>query len=231
MKSKILVIDDDKRLSDYLSRKLIQDGYEAYSALDADSAYKLMNDVLFDLVILDINLNDKVNGLDILKIIRNQDHFLPVLIISSINNINTQIEGFDIGCDGYLVKPFYYNELKARVDRFLLKNEMYQGVKENIKNEISFKEIKLDIGTRDLYILGECIPLQKQLFNIVLLFLNNPNQIITFDILINNLSLNDSSENPLNALYVYIKRLRNIFKKYDLDYIKTVRSIGYIFSN
>ncbi len=231
MENKILIIDDDRRLNEYLSKKLIKDGYEVFNAFDANSAYKLMNDVLFDLVILDINLNDKVNGLDILKLIRNQDDFLPVLIISSINNVNTQITGFDIGCDGYLVKPFYYNELKARVDRFLSKNKLYQPIKSNIKNEVSYKEIRLDIESQNLYIANNCIHLQKQLFNILLLFLNNPNQIITFDILINNLSLNDNCDDPLNTLYVYIKRLRNIFKKYDLNYIKSVRSIGYIFTN
>jgi len=231
MKNKILIVDDDRRLNEYLSKKLMKDGFEVSSAFDANSAYKLMIDVLFDLVILDINLNDSVDGFDILKVIRNQDDFLPVLIISSINNVNTQITGFDIGCDGYLIKPFYYNELKARIDRFLAKTRLYQPIKLNIKNEITYKEIKLNIESRDLYIADDCIHLQKQLFNILLLFLNNPNQIITFDILINNLSLNENCDDPLNTLYVYIKRLRNIFKKYDMNYIKSVRSIGYIFTN
>lgn len=231
MKNKLLIIDDDKRLNEYLSNKFIKDGYEVYSAYNANSSYKLMEDVIFDLVILDINLNDEVNGLDILHIIRNQDNFTPVIIISSINDSNTQINGFDIGCDGYLIKPFYYNELKARVERFLNKSKLYQPIKFNIKNRISYKEIELDIDSRNLYIFDDCIFLQKQLFNILLLFLNNPNQIITFDILINNLYLDDGCENPLNTLYVYIKRLRNIFQKYDLDYIKSVRGVGYIFSN
>ncbi len=231
MKNKILIVDDDRRLNEYLSKKLLKDGFEVSSAFDANSAYKLMIDVLFDLVILDINLNDSVDGLDILKVIRNQDDFLPVLIISSINNINTQITGFDIGCDGYLIKPFYYSELKARIDRFLSKSRLYQPIKTNIKNEISYKEIKLNIESRDLFISNGCIHLQKQLFNILLLFLNNPNQIITFDILINNLSLNENCDDPLNTLYVYIKRLRNIFKEYNLNYIKSVRSVGYIFTN
>lgn len=231
MKYKILLVDDDRRLNNYLSKKLIKDDYEVYCCFDANSAYQQMKKVLFDLIILDINLNDKINGLDILHIIRNQDEFLPVLIISSINNVNTQIEGFNIGCDGYLVKPFYYDELKARIERLISKIRLYQPIKHNIKNKIKYKNMELDIESRSLYLNGDCIDLQKQLFIILLLFINNPNQVITFDILISNLSLEENCEDPISTLYVYIKRLRTILKKYDLYYIKSIRGIGYIFEN
>ena len=118
-KELILVVEDSEYLNDYISKNLRKNNYEVIQCHSEKKAYKLLAQNYFSLVILDLNLGDesKTSGINILHSIRLQDRMLPVMIVSSMQDDKTKLKGFREGCDDFLAKPFFINELIARVDR------------------------------------------------------------------------------------------------------------------
>src|SRR5574344_601760 len=116
--SHILVVEDSERLNNYISSQLKKENFYIVQAICGQQAYDSLKQESFDLVILDLNLGD-INGLQILKTIRLQDKTLPVMIVSSLTEKKKKIEGFRIGCDDYLTKPFYISELLMRIRRMI----------------------------------------------------------------------------------------------------------------
>ncbi|MDY0289311.1 MAG: response regulator transcription factor [Sphaerochaeta sp.] len=231
MDKTILVIDDDTRLNAYLSKKLAHDAFIVYSALDQDSSFSLLKTFEVDLVVLDLNLGNGDEGMEILKTIRSHDIFLPVIIISSISSTTTQVEGFDIGCDGYLVKPFYYAELRSRIQRMLKRNDGIQLERSPIHEKILYPPFEITMSSREVRKHGVLLPMQNQLCNLLILFVKNPHQVLTSDFLCNHLSLGVDCDAPVSTLYVYIRRLRKLLndQQDEMQYIQTIRGIGYVF--
>ena len=231
MDKTILVIDDDRRLNEYLSKKLTHNAFTVHSALDQNSSYSILKNFDIDLVVLDLNLGNDDDGIQILQTIRGQDEFLPVIIISSISNTNTQVQSFDIGCDGYLVKPFYYAELRSRIERMFKRNDGMQLSKDSIYEKILYPPFEITVRSREVRKDGELLSMQNHLFRLLVLFVKNPHQVLTSDFLCNHLALGVDCDAPVSTLYVYIRRLRKILNddQGEMKYITTVRGIGYVF--
>ena len=124
-KELILVVEDFDRLNNYIVKNLQKNGYDAVQCLTEKQAYKELQNNYFSLVILDLNLGENSSGMKILRYIRLQNKILPVIIISSSNDDKTKIEGFREGCDDFITKPFFIDELIYRVKRSLEKLYLY----------------------------------------------------------------------------------------------------------
>ena len=114
---KILIIEDDQRIAQNIGKGLIEKGFEIEIAYDGLIGTKLFNNNSFDLIILDINL-PSMNGYEVCKIIRQKDPNIPILMLTALGETEDKIQGFGMGADDYIVKPFDFRELLARINVF-----------------------------------------------------------------------------------------------------------------
>ncbi len=186
----------------------VQDGESCQSALGTTN---------FDIIILDINLPD-ISGFEIIKKIRGKKNYTPILVLSAQNSIENKIEGLDLGADDYLTKPFDYEELLARIKSLHRRNK---GIAENI---LTFKNIEIDINRHIIKFNKKIIEASPTEFIILRILLENINRPISKTRLEEAIYSWDNSIES-NAIEVFIHNLR---KKIPIEFIKTVRGIGYL---
>lgn len=216
---KILLVEDDKKLSRVLSLQLSYEGYTSDIARDGFDALIKFEEGDYDLVLLDIML-PKVDGYEVCKRIR-QTSDIPIIMLTAKEEIGDKIIGLDIGADDYVVKPFSYGELTARIRANLRKNK-----KEN-SLVLSYKGLILDSAKRMVTRDGSDINLSKQEFDLLEYLMINSGIAMSRDKILAKIWGDEDYSNP-NVLDVYIKYLRDkIDKEYDEKLIKTIRGIGY----
>ena len=216
-----------------MASSLTREGYQVQEAESGKEAYEQLKNNLLDLVLLDLRLND-ANGIDILQTIRRQDDHLPVIIVSSINDRTMKVDGFEIGCDDYITKPFYVEELLVRVKRLLKRssNGSCSSVRgKKIEEIIESGPFSLNIHAMEIKKEGKALEMRKKLFELFLFFLQNPDTVFSNEQIHNHVwgSREEFSE---NSLYVHIRQLRQIIEDDPAKprYIKTVRKAGYRYS-
>lgn len=232
-KDLILVVEDSEYLNNYITQHLIKADYDVIQCYDAKSAYTALSQCFVSLVILDLNLGDD-NGMDILQTIRKQNKILPVMIVSSIHDDRTKIEGLKLGCDDYITKPFYIDELLLRIKRMLLKFGMMNFEKQKINQMYQYGIFEIDVENFTVKKQNQIIPMRKKQFDLMLYFIQHPNMILTFKSIYENVWNEPTpDEKTLESnIYVNIRSLRlliedNIEKP---KYIISVSKIGYIFT-
>lgn len=212
---KILIVEDEKDLQDIIAEGLRLDGYAVDTCDNGEQALELCFVENYDLIILDLNL-PIIDGMDVIKSIRNNNNTLKILILSARNDVLDKVKGLDLGANDYMTKPFEFVELEARI-RNLLRRNFTQ--KENI---LEFNKIKLDLSKRIAYIENAEINLTKKEFAILEYFILNPNKVISQEELIEHIW--DSNVNNFSgAIRVHITALRKKIKdilQYDLIYTK-----------
>ena len=142
---RILIVEDEKILSNTIKQSL-KDEYEIDQAFDGEEAELYAKQDIYDVIILDIMLPFK-NGYEVLESIRKDKIMTPVLILTAKDGLNDKLKGFQKGADDYLTKPFAKEELKARIEVMIRRNNPNY-----YKNEITFKDLKIDITNRKAYI-------------------------------------------------------------------------------
>ena len=234
-KELILVVEDSEYLNDYISKNLRKNNYEVIQCLSEKKAYKLLAKNFFSLVILDLNLGDesKTGGMNILHSIRLQDKMLPVMIVSSIQDDKTKLKGFREGCDDFLTKPFFINELIARVDRMIERFSFMGMKKKMISTEYSSGIFQIDVEKGLVYKNKVPLSMRKKQFDLMLYFIQNPNVILSFQSIYLNVwkeSLPDEKTLESN-IYVNIRSLRSLIEedKKNPKHIVSVSKSGYIF--
>ncbi len=218
---RILVVEDEIDLLEAIVEGLRIDGYAVDSSEDGDEGLELaiVND--YDLIILDLNLPN-IDGLDILKYIRQNDKLTKILILTARSTIEDRVKGLDLGANDYLVKPFHFDELEARI-RCLLRMKYIQE-----DNEIEYKNLKISIKSRKASINAEEIKLTKKEFSILEYLMKNINKTISQEELIEHV-WDNSVDIFSNAVRVHINSLRKKLKvKLDEDIIKNIVGVGYI---
>ncbi len=229
---KILVVEDSERLNDFIKVQLARNKYCVTQALNGKEAYEALKTSSFDLVILDLKLGD-VDGLTILKTIRLQNKQIPVMIISSISDDHTKIEGFRIGCDDYLTKPFMSGEMLMRVRRMLERSELINVTPLPIQEIIESGPFKLNVGMQTVTKNDVDIPMRKKYFDILLFFVRHPNVAIPYRTLYEGI-WNNSAEDSASvesSLYVNINNLRKLIEdEGGPKVIQSVRKVGYMYS-
>ena len=220
---KILLVEDEKVLS-YTIADSLKDEYEVDQAFDGlEGEYAAKQDI-YDVIILDLMLPEK-DGYQVLESIRKEGILTPVLILTAKDTLNDKLKGFQSGADDYLTKPFAKEELKARIEVMIRRNNPSY-----FKKEITFKDLKLDISTRKAYINGNELTLQGKQFDMLEYLLNYKDRIITKEQIFDKIWGIDS-DTTTNVVEVYASGIRKELKKYNYDnYFKTVRGVGYMIS-
>lgn len=201
---KILVVEDEERLLESIREGLVHSGYVVDTALDGEegSFMAFTND--YDLIILDINLPKK-DGFEILKEIRGENSEVNVIMLTSLSDVDDRVRGFDLGANDYIIKPFHFEELKARI-RSLLRR------KTTIENSIIEKEgIKFDTTKRIFYINDEELKLTAKEAGILEYLFFNIGRYVTTEELLEHI-WNDDVDLFSNVVRVHMSALRKKLK-------------------
>jgi DNA-binding response OmpR family regulator len=217
---RILLAEDEKGLSAIIKRGLSEEGYATDPAYDGEEARFMADTSVYDLIILDIMLPKK-NGLDVCRELRATGRSTPILMLTAKDSIEDRVAGLDSGADDYLIKPFNFRELLARV-RALLRRE--SPVK---SSKITLGDLTLDTATREVRRGGAPIELTAKEYAILEYFMRHPRQVVTRTMLEQKV-WDFSFDGISNVIDVYIKRLRSKLDRKDGESLfETVRGAGY----
>jgi heavy metal response regulator len=217
---RILVVEDEKRIADFLSRGLESGGYAVDVAGDGATALEMVHATEYDLIILDLGLPD-MDGMAVLKKIRTRKTSPPVLILSARDAVDDRVKGLETGADDYLVKPFAYVELLARV-RVLLRRG------QPTPERLQVGDLSLDCIRRKVTRAGENIELAPKEFSILEYLMRNRGRPLSRTMIVEHVWDMDY-DGLTNIVDVYIRHLRSkIDEKWPDKMIQTVRGIGYM---
>ena len=220
---KILLIEDNVRLSELVKKNLIKSGFVTDIAKDIEEAVHNLKSYSYDAIVLDLNLPDG-NGMSLLKQIRDKKNQIPVIILTANIDFNNKIKGLNIGADDYLTKPFKHEELVARLKAILRRPNNYLEQKINIKN-VSFDTDNYQLKINDII-----VKIAKKESIILEILLKKYNKTVTKNMLLDKGYEIDKEINS-NSLEVSLHRLRKILEKSESALkIKNLRGIGYIIS-
>jgi two-component system response regulator MprA len=221
MKAHILVVDDDRRITDILRRALAYEGYSVDAALRGDEALQKAIEHPPDLVVLDIMM-PVIDGLEVTRRLRASGNQVPILMLTAKDSIPDRVAGLDTGADDYLVKPIDLEELQARVRALLRRRNPEQT------EVLRFADLELDTGTRVAHRGAREISLSTTEYELLALFLRRPRQVLTRDVIMERVWGYDF-EGESNVLEVYIGYLRSKLETGgEPRLLHTVRGAGYV---
>lgn len=217
---RILVVEDEPKTADYLSKGLSESGYTVAVALNGFDGQHLIQEEEFDLVILDVMVPG-LDGWQLLQIIRRTSQ-VPVLFLTARDSVDDRVKGLELGADDYLVKPFSFAELLARV-RTLLRRA---PARESSVFEVA--DLQLDLLRRRVSRQGERINLTNKEFALLHLLLNREGEVLSRTYIASQVwQMNFDSDT--NVVDVAIRRLRaKVDDPYPVKLIQTVRGMGYL---
>ena len=218
---KLLLVEDEKQLSEALQQILIKNKYSVDAVYSGDEGLDYALSDVYDVLILDIML-PKLNGIEILKMIRKRKISTPVILLTAKGSVEDRILGLDSGADDYLPKPFSPDELLARLRALTRRNGDF--INENI---LEFSDIKLNLSTYDMEVNDNSITLTQKEFEILKYFMQRPKLVVSKDDLITKLWGFDSDIEH-NNIEVYISFLRKKLAYVESNVkITTIRRVGY----
>ncbi len=217
---RILVVEDERRIADFLTRGLQGAGYAVDAAADGASALNMVHDTDYDLIILDIMLPD-LDGLKVLERIRSRKAGPPVLILSARGAVDDRVKGLEQGADDYLTKPFAFVELLARVRALLRRGQP-------APERLQVADLVVDSMRRKVTRGGETIELAPKEFGILEYMMRNKGRPLSRTMIVEHVWDMDY-DGLTNIVDVYIRHLRSkIDDRWSLKLIQTVRGIGYM---
>jgi two-component system response regulator MprA len=221
MREHILIIEDDEGILQVLQRGLSYEGYSVETALDGRDGLVRARVRPPSLVILDWMLPG-LDGLEVCQRLRSAGN-VPILMLTAKDTVADRVEGLDAGADDYLVKPFEFDELLARI-RALLRRARPEGTPE----ALSFADLKLDTGTHQVFRGEREIELTAKEFELLELFLRHPRQVLTREVIYDRVWGYDFGGES-NIIEVYVRYLRQKTEAGgELRLIHTVRGVGYV---
>lgn len=220
---RILIVEDELDLQEAMADGLRIDGYAVDTCDNGETACELLYEINYDLVVLDLNL-PKMDGLEVLEKVRDEKPELKVLILSARSSVHDKVKGLDIGANDYLVKPFDFAELEARI-RNLLRRRFVQE-----RSILSCGEIKVDLSKR-IAVVGENeISFTKKEFALLEYFLLNKDRVVSQEELIEHV-WDQHADSFSGAIRVHIATLRKKLKSVlNYDPIETKIGEGYVLS-
>ncbi|MBJ6360377.1 response regulator transcription factor [Paenibacillus sp. GCM10012307] len=218
---KILLVEDEEELSQIVDRGLRKSGYAVDKAYDGEEALSYYSVNTYDVIILDLNLPE-IDGLKVLKFIREKDKETKVLILSARNAIEDRVKGLDMGANDYLSKPFDFLELQARIRNLLRMAYVQHG------NEITCDGLHLNIATKMVSFQDEKLPLTKKEYAILEYMMLHKGQVISPERLLNHTSDSDADFFPDTLKYhIHSIKKKLADAKCNKDLIRNVRGMGY----
>ncbi len=218
--TRILAIEDEERIRQFLQRGLSFEGYRVDTAADGQLGLELARENPPDLILLDLMLPG-MDGLEVCRRIRAVSD-VPILMLTAKETIEDRVTGLDAGADDYLVKPFAFDELMARVRALLRRSQPSQP------QIFRFADLELDTGTRQGRRGGEIFDLTAKEYELLELFMRHPRQVMTRDLIFDRV-WNYDFGGESNIIEVYVRYLRQKTEKGGMSrLIHTVRGIGYV---
>ena len=218
---RVLVVDDDPGISESLNRALSREGYVVRLAPDGEAALDAVASETPNAMILDVSM-PKLDGLSVCRRLRADGNRVPILVLTARHSLGDRVAGLDAGADDYLVKPFDLEELLARL-RALMRRAAPEA-----EQTLSLADLTLDPSAREVTRAGNAIDLTRTEYQLLELFVRNPNQVLTRDLIFERVWGYDFGVNS-NSLDVYIGYLR---RKTEIDGLPrlfhTVRGVGYV---
>lgn len=223
----ILLVEDERRIADFVQRGLKAEGYTVILAPDGETATRMLAEDEFDLVVLDLMLPG-ISGQDVCRQMRAREDFTPVLMLSALDRTDDRISGLQLGADDYLCKPFDFDELVARIQALLRRSKGMLG-KDDGRRVLRHGGITFDTRSLEVTALEKSVGLTDREREILRLLLAEPGRIHSRERIIN--AVWGSTADPLtNIVDVYVARLR---KKLGVagKAIETIRGVGYRLSS
>lgn len=218
---KILIVEDEMKILKFLERGFKEQGYAVDCAADGQEGYFLATGEAYDCMIFDVML-PKTSGYEILKKVRQKKILTPVIFLTAKDSINDRVKGLEMGADDYIVKPFAFSELLARV-----KTQVRRQNPHTVE-EIQMNHLKIDLKKRLAWKEGKKIDLTPKEFAMLQFFIERQGEVVTRTMLAENI-WGYHFDSMTNVIDVHINNLR---KKIDTEresFIQTRRGIGYIF--
>ncbi|HHT7189204.1 response regulator transcription factor [Bacillus cereus group sp. Bc222] len=212
----ILVVEDDQEIQELIKQFLMTQQYTVIVASDGLEGMKQFNKQSLDLILLDVMMPN-LNGFEVAKMIRSQSN-IPIIMLTALEEEQDQMKGFDLGIDDYITKPFSFHVLMRRVEAVLRRSN-----NQITDNHFVFRELHVDGDAYKVYVNKAEVPLTTKEFEILQLLLQNEKKVLT-------------RENIVEKIWGYEyagdtrmidTHMKNIRKKLDIPYIKTVKGIGY----
>ena len=227
MAPRILVVDDDAKITSFLRRGLALEGFDVTVANSGAEGLHIVSEQPPDLLILDIMMPG-IDGIEVCRRVRAAGDDVPILMLTAKDTVADRVKGLDTGADDYLVKPFALEELIARV-RALLRRSARAGKEEAVRPVVlTYGDLSLDTGSREARRGDRAIELTAKEYELLLLFLAHPRQVLTRDMLMEKVWGFDYSGES-NVLEVYIGYLRQKLEAGgEPRIIQTVRGVGYV---
>jgi DNA-binding response OmpR family regulator len=220
---KILIIEDEKALSESIADYLSIHEYSCDIAADYHNAIEKIEYNSYDCILLDITLPGG-DGLKILELIKEDNKTDGVLIISAKNSLDDKIKGLNLGADDYLSKPFHLSELNARIAA-IIRRKNFDG-----NSIIHFENLCVDTQRKSVTVENNPVELTKKEYELLLYFVSNKKRLISKDAIAEHLWGNEMGGN-FDFIYTHIKNLRKkLMDAGDADYIKSVYGMGYKFT-
>lgn len=218
---KILVIEDDISLQNIITKRLHTEGFEVDSCLDGQEGYDYADGIDYDCIVLDLML-PKLNGIEVMKKLRAKGNKSNILILTAKDSIEDRVRGLNAGADDYLVKPFAFDELLARI-RVLMRR---QGeIKDNI---LILEDLKMNVDEHWVTRGEKNILLTSKEYSLLEYLMRNQGRILTRTQISDHV-WNNEFEYDSNIVDVYIRYLRGkIDKDFDVKLIHTIRGFGYV---
>ncbi|PZX93438.1 DNA-binding response regulator [Flavobacterium aquariorum] len=223
---KILIIEDEQEIAQSIKNYFKTNGIHCETAENYAVALIKIENYDYDCILLDLMLPDG-DGFDILRELKNKNKSEGVIIISAKETLDTRIEGFNLGADDFLTKPFHLSELLVRMQA-LIRRKNFQG-----NNSIIFNEINVDILSKTVIVNNQKLDLTKKEIDLLLFLIGNHNKVLSKGAIAEHLSgdMADMLDNH-DFIYAHIKNLKKkLHAAGSGDYIKTIYGLGYKWEN
>ncbi len=219
---RVLVIEDDATVASFLTRRLADDGHHVDHAADGQAGLDLASEKNYDVMIIDRML-PRVDGLSIVRTVRDEGDQTPVLILSALGEVDDKVHGLKAGGDDYLVKPFAYSELMARVESLVRRFNSQEE-----KTQLEVDGLKMDLLSREVTRNGQKIDLKPREFLLLECLMRHAGQVLTRTMLLE--AVWDYHFDPqTNVIDVHISRLRQkVDRSFEEPLIHTIRGSGYV---
>ena len=213
---RMLIVEDDRRLAELVATRLRELGHEVETAADGERGFELASTGRFDLAVLDVMLPGR-DGLSVLRDLRNKGSVMPVVVLTAKDAVPDRVEGLRAGADDYLVKPFAFEELLARIDAVARRSSLDQ--------HLSYGPIELDVEAHRVTVAGANVDLTAKEFALLQALLENAGKVLSrADLKEKVWHFEPDAETKVVDLYVHYLR-KKLGSAGDL--INTVRGIGY----
>jgi len=219
----ILLIEDDKRISDFVIKGLEENGFSVSLAITGEIAREMVSENEWDIILMDIMLPG-IDGIQLTKLIRFKKNHTPILVLSALDDADNKVSALDSGADDYLVKPFHFKELISRINALTRRTKFNYKEKEQV---YICHNLKVNLDEHSVFQNKNPIDLSPREYKLLLFLLENKNKVVSRTQILNAV-WGINYDNNTNVVDVYISYLRNKIDETQHKFIHTIKGTGYM---